>query len=110
VGFREEPHPRVEIPLAAHEQEEREREHCCQSGDEPGGTNGYSSGGGEEVLDQRSQFVPKILDLVAEPIEEPTEPGLLGEPLEIFRWPLGSLSRSNYEVDQTVDLVDQQGQ
>src|SRR3712207_5719440 len=94
-----EPYPSVEIPFAAHEQEERERQNCRQRGDEPGGANGYSSGGGEDVPQQRSQFVPETFELVAEPLEEPTKPVLLGEPLNVFGRPLRSICRGGDESD-----------
>jgi len=64
VGRRKELYPGIYIPLAAHEQEERECQDGRQRGDEPGGANGYSSGGREEGPDQHSQFVPQSGDLI----------------------------------------------
>src|SRR5918992_946423 len=65
------------------------------------GTSGYGSGGGEDVSDQRSQFVPEIFDLVAEPLEEPTKPVLLGEPPDVLRRSLRGVGRGGDELDQT---------
>jgi hypothetical protein len=110
VCLGEEPYPGVHVPLAAQEQEERERQDGRQRGDEPGGANGYSSGGREEVPEQLSQLLPQIVELVAEPLEDPTEPVLLGEPLNVFRRSLWSLSRGGNETGKTIDLVDQHGQ
>ena len=107
--LREEPHPRVHVALAAQEQEERERQDGRKRGYEPCGPKGYLSGGQEEILEQLPELVPKGGELVAEPLEEPTEAVLLGDSPDIFRRPFGSLGRGDYEVDKGVDLIDQQG-
>src|SRR5215217_3469640 len=106
----EEPYPSVHIPLAAKEQKEGECQYGRERGDEPGGANGYSSGGREEVPEQRSQFVPETFELVAEPLEESTETVLLGEPLDVFGRPLRGVSRGGDEFGQPIYLVDQHGQ
>src|SRR5918995_7224802 len=96
----EEPYAGVHVPLAAKDQKEGECQYGRERGDEPGGANGYSSGGREEVPEQRSQFVPETFELVAEPLEEPTEAVLLGEPLDVFGWPLRGVSGGGGEIGE----------
>jgi hypothetical protein len=72
VSFGEEPYPRVHIPLAAKDEEEGERQYGSQRGDRTRDANYYLSAGREEVLEQPSQLLPEFVELVAEPLEEPT--------------------------------------
>ena len=107
VSLCKEPYPRVDGSLAAQDQEEGERQHGRQRGDEAGGANSYLSGGREEVTQHLSQLLPKIGELSIEPLYEPTEAVLLGEVLDVFSRPFGGLSRGVDELDKAVYLVDQ---
>jgi hypothetical protein len=103
-------YPSVEIPLAAQDQEEGDRQDGHQRGDKPGSANDHISGGQEEVAGRLPQLAPNIIDLFAEPLEHPTQPVLLGETLKLFCRSLRSLRHGDNEIDQTLDLVDQHGQ
>ena len=78
-----------------------------QRGDEPGSANDHISGGGSYWL--TSQLAADIIDLVAEPLEHPTELVLPGEALEVF-CRTRSLCHGCNELDQALDLVDKNGQ
>src|SRR5215207_9769749 len=110
VSFWEESYPGVHIPLAAQEQEEGERKDGSQRGDHLGHAKCYLPAGGQEVLEQPSQLLPEFVELVAEPLEEPTKPVILSEPLDVFRRPLRSVSRGGNELDKAIYLVGEHGQ
>src|SRR5215212_4521227 len=104
VPLREEPHPGVDVPVAAQDQEERERKHGRQRGEEGGGAYGYLPGGREEVPYHLAQLLPQIGQLGIEPLQEPTEAVLLGEALDVLRRPFGRLGRGVDELGKTVYL------
>src|SRR5919108_6109954 len=96
--------------LSTQDQEEGERQDGYQCGDERGSASDHISGRQQEVTRCPPQLAANILDLVAEPLEHPTEPILPGEALEVFCRSFGSLRHGCYELDQALDLVDKQGQ
>jgi hypothetical protein len=109
VRLGEEPDGGVEVPPATEHQEEGERQDDHQRGDEPGGADDYVPRGQEEVADRLTQLAANVTELLAEPLEDPTQPVLPGEPLEVLRRPLRRLGHSDDEVAQPPYLVDQQG-
>src|SRR5215211_1409976 len=54
-------------------------------------------------------MLPELVELVAEPLEEPTKPVILGEPLDVLRRTLGGVGRGADELDEAIYLVDQHG-
>jgi hypothetical protein len=48
--------------------------------------------------------------MVAEPLQEPPEAVILGEPLDVFSGTLGGVGRSGDELDEAVYLVGEHGQ
>ena len=70
----------------------------------------YLSAGGQEVLEHSAQLLPELVQLVAEPLEEPTKSVLLGEPFNVFRRPLGGIGRGGDKFDEAIYLVGEHGQ
>ena len=88
VSLGEEPYPGVDVSLFAQDQEEGERQDGYQRGDEPGCANDYIS-----PVDKRNflaaipNWLRTSLELLAEPLERPTQVALL-RPLKVLRRPL----------------------
>src|ERR687898_3141308 len=53
----------------------------------------------KRFLSNPPQLLPELVELVAEPLEQPTKPVLLGEPLNVFCRPLGGVSHGGGEFD-----------
>ena len=78
MWFGEELYPGVDVPLAAQDQEEGDRQDGYERGDEPGGADDHISGRQEEVVRRLPRLAPNVTELVAESLEKPTQPVLLG--------------------------------
>src|ERR687897_2060732 len=78
----EEPHRRVDVPVAPQYQKEGERKDGRQRGEEGGGAYGYLPGGREEIPYHLPELLPQVGEFGVEALHEPTEAVLLEEPLD----------------------------